>query len=687
MAKDRITELKKIIRDHDYAYYVLDQPTISDFKYDQLFAELKALEEAHPELLTEDSPTQRVGGAALDAFEKVKHRVPMISLSNSYSVEEIREFEERVLKFLGDPKLEIEYICEPKFDGLALELVYERGRLMQALTRGDGETGENVLANIKTIKSIPLELHLTDPPNLFEVRGEVLMFKQDFAKLNEKYEEEGLDVFANPRNAAAGSVRQLDSRITATRPLRMFCYAPGMMDGLNFQSQSEFLRYLQKAGLPTLSVGDLKAVRKALAEMKKFNGRIPISAICKGANEASEYYNVIHTHRHALPFDIDGIVIKINSYSLQRELGTVARSPRWATAAKFPPEQSQTIVEDIIVQVGRTGALTPKAQMKPVKVGGVVITYATLHNQGEIERKDIRIGDTVVVQRAGDVIPEIVNVLIDKRPKNSKPFQMPKSCPVCGEGTVHPEGEAVARCVNSFCPAILNESLKHFASRRAMNIEKLGDKIIEQLTAANLVKSFTDLYKLNLEKILSLPRQGEKSASNILASIEQSRDTTLARFIYALGIRFVGEQTAKSLAQAFGELDEFLNANMDQLLAIDDVGPKVAESILHRIKDKRFQKEVDSLVKQLRIATVKKTSPKESPIAGKNIVITGTLPVSRDEAKELIESFGGKSAGSVSKKTDYVLAGEEAGSKLQKAQELGVPVIDWKELQRILGQE
>jgi DNA ligase (NAD+) len=656
--------LREQIRAHDHAYFVLDKPTISDFEYDRLFAELRALENDHPELITADSPTQRVGGAPLEVFEKVKHRKPMVSLTNSYSTEEIFEFDERIKKFLGKPDAEIEYFCEPKIDGLAMELVYQNGRLSQALTRGDGETGENVLSNVKTIKSLTLQLHLKDPPPLFEVRGEVVMLKKDFAKMNMMMEEEGLDTFANPRNAAAGSIRQLDPRITATRPLRIFCYAPGVIEGQSFESQSDFFEFVHSAGLPTVS-----------SELTK---------IASGAQDAAEYYRYIEKIRHELPFDIDGIVIKVNSYALQDELGNIARSPRWATATKFPPVQAQTVVEDIVVQVGRTGAMTPKALLRPVAVGGVTISNATLHNQAQIDLKDIRIGDTVVVQRAGDVIPEVVSVVTDKRPKNSKPYLLPKTCPICGHKAVKEEGEAVIRCVNTFCPAILNESLKHFCGRRAMNIEKLGDKIIEQLTEAKLVRRFSDLYELTLDKILSLPRQGEKSAQNLLESIEQSRQTTLARFIYALGIRFVGEQTGRTLASHFKTLKNFLLADFETLIEVEDVGPKVAASVMERLKDKSFVAEVERLIEVGVKIEAPKSSEKKAVLKGMNIVITGTLPKPRDEIKDLIESLGGKSAGSVSKKTNYVLAGDEAGSKLDKARELGVAIIDWPQFMKLI---
>jgi DNA ligase (NAD+) len=679
---DRIDELRVLIHEHDYNYHVLDKPTIADFEYDKLFRELQDLEAANPDLVSPDSPTQRVGAQAMEAFEKVPHRRPMLSLANTYSVDEVREFDERVKKFLESDK-DVEYFCELKFDGLAVELIYEKGKLSGALTRGDGSVGENVLTNVRTMRSVPLNLK-GKPPELLEVRGEVLMLKREFAKLNEAQQEAGEQPFANPRNAAAGAIRQLDSRITAKRPLRMFCYAPGVLEGAKPKSQEDWLDYLRQQGLPALHSAPWKKIRARIKD--GYSHEIPLGAVCSGIEEAIEYYETILKHRHELPFDIDGVVIKVNSYALQDRLGTVARSPRWATAAKFPPEQATTTIEDIVIQVGRTGALTPVAVMNPVRVGGVTVTNATLHNQSEIDRKDIRIGDTVVVQRAGDVIPEVVQVVLDKRPAKAKKFHIPGDCPVCGEPAVLPEGEVVTRCVNSLCPAILNESLKHFAARRAMNIEDLGDKIIEQMTEQDLVGSFSDLYKLTKKDVMSLPRQGEKSAQNIIESIEKSRHTTLARFIYGLGIRFVGEQTAKSLATHLKTLDAFLEAGEEQLVEIEDIGPKVAASIVQRLGNKDFRKEIKRLIDNgVEIERPKKASAASQTLQGVSIVITGTLPMGRDEIKDLIVSLGGKTPGSVSKNTNYVLAGDEAGSKLDKAQELGVPILDWDGFQKLIS--
>lgn len=679
-AEKRLNELKTEIREHDYHYYVEDKPVITDYQYDLLFNELKKLEEEHPELITPDSPTQRVGGQALDEFEKVPHRKPMLSLANTFSIEDLRDFDARIKKFLGNER-ELTYLCELKFDGLAMELIYEKGRLAGALTRGDGSIGENVLSNVRTIRTVPLTLH-SGPP-LLEVRGEVLMYKKDFAKLNEEQQEAGHMTFANPRNAAAGSIRQLDPRVTAKRPLRLMCYAPGAVEGVKVHSQSEWLDYLHKHGLPCLHYDEWPKVKASLK--KGADGNMKLAALCEGVDQAVDYYETIQSHRHELPFDIDGVVIKVNSFAIQDALGFVARNPRWATAAKFPPEQATTILEDIAVSVGRTGAITPFAVLKPVRVGGVTIEKATLHNESEVHRKDVRVGDTVIVQRAGDVIPEVLGPVLKKRPAGAKPFKMPKDCPVCGEEALLPEGEVVLRCVNPLCPAILNESLLHFCGRRAMNIEKLGDRMIEQLTEAGLVKRFSDLYFLTKKDLLSLPRQGDKSAQNIMDSIEHSRQTTLARFINALGVRFVGEQTAKALASHLKTVEDFLEADEAGLLEVEDIGPKVASSIIKRTQNSDFRKEVKRLLQKVEIEKPKKVSGTQ-PLKGLSIVITGTLPKPRDEIKDQIVALGGKSPGSVSKTTNYVLAGDEAGSKLDKAQELGVPILDWDGYQKLISQ-
>ena len=691
-AQKRINELVQEIAHHNYQYHVLDRPLIADREFDQLFAELLVLESEHPDLRPPDSPSLKVGGAPLEQFEKQAHRVPMLSLQNSYSTEDIAAFAERALKFLHRTE-PVELLCEPKFDGLAVELIYTNGVLSGALTRGDGAVGENVLHNVRTIRSVPLRLQGKSPPKLLEVRGEILLFKEDFRLLNEAQQESGQLTFANPRNAAAGSIRQLDPGITASRPLRFFAYAVGAVEGFSFQTQADLETSLQKFGLPGVGVASAKETfaefaknlrRAAKAENFDFR-KNPLARVCQDQDEAIAYYSLLLELRHSLPFEIDGMVAKINDVKLQEELGFIARTPRWATAAKYEPEQAQTVVKDIVVQVGRTGALTPVAIMRPVKVGGVTITHATLHNQDEIDRKDVRIGDTVVVQRAGDVIPEVVRVVVEERPKKSRSFTLPTECPVCSSPAHRAEGEAVSRCSNPLCPAIFKESLRHFVARRAMNIDGLGDRQIAQFVDAGLLKSFADLYRLQAPALLALDRQGEKSVANLLASIQASRKTTLARFIYALGIRFVGEQTARSLAGYFKTLDAFLSADAATLEQVPDIGPRVSAAILEALARPQLRQDIQDL-RALGVQPEggKAPSAEGQVLGGKKFVITGTLPMGRDEVKDLIEANGGVILSSVSKKTDYVLAGDEAGSKLEKAQALGVEVIDWQTLQNLL---
>ncbi|NUN04297.1 MAG: NAD-dependent DNA ligase LigA [Bdellovibrio sp.] len=663
MSKKRHEELKKIISQHDYSYHVLDRPTITDYEYDQLYSELLSLEAKEAGLDLSDSPSQRVGAAPLAAFEKAAHRVPMLSLSNSYSPEDIADFDERVKKFLKSED-DLEYLCEPKFDGLSMELIYENGHFVRALTRGDGTVGEDVTQGIRTIKSIPLKLKAKNPPALLEVRGEVLMFKQDFAKLNETQQENGQQTFANPRNAAAGSVRQLDSRITASRPLRFFAYALGAVDGVEFKTQKEIEDYFTEVGIPSLQNSD----------------EVNLVRVAQGPLAVIDYYHEVESLRPSLPFDIDGIVIKVNSLRVQDDLGLVARSPRWATAAKFKPEQATTVIEDIVIQVGRTGALTPVAIMTPVKVGGVTVTNATLHNQDEIDRKGVRIGDTVIIQRAGDVIPEVVSFVEDKRPKNSKPFVMPTHCPVCDHPVQKMEEEVVTRCVNPLCIAVVKESLKHFVARRAMNIDKVGDRLIETLVDHKLLAKFSDFYRLKKEDILSLDRQGEKSAENVINSIENSKKPTLARFIFALGIRFVGEQTAKHLADHFLTIENFVKSTEEELLLVPEIGAKVAKTIGAWTANPDLVKEIHDMQK-LGVQIANPIRSQEGALSGKSFLITGTLPVKRDDAKDFIEKNGGKIMGSVSAKLNYLVVGDDPGSKLEKAQGLGVTVISWDELQ------
>lgn len=653
----RHQKLKALIHRHNELYHTLDKPEITDYEYDQLYAELLQLEKENPSLDVSDSPSTRVGGDAISQFQKVAHRQPMLSLQNSYSVEDILDFDERVKKFLRSEE-PVEYLAELKLDGLSMELVYENGSLVRALTRGDGTVGEDVTHNIKTIKTIPLKLKTKKPPALLEVRGEVVIFKKDFLEMNKVYEEAGEDTFANPRNAAAGTVRQLDPKVAASRPLKFLAYALGEYTGISFSSQQNISEVLKELGLPVLD--------KNLV-------------VCSDKPEKIiKYYEEIEKKRPGLEFDIDGIVIKVNSLAQQEDLGLVARSPRWATAAKFKPEQAMTVIENIVVQVGRTGALTPVAVMAPVKVGGVTITNATLHNQDEIDRKDVRIGDTVFIQRAGDVIPEVVSVHLPDRPKNSKPFKIPHECPSCRTLAHRGEEDAVLRCLNPKCPAKIKESLKHFVSRRAMNMEKVGDKLVEALADNGLIETFSDLYKLEKDILLSLERQGDKSVDNILKSIEASKKTTLSRLIYSLGIRFVGEQTAKLLADHFVEVEKFLKATKEDLETVPEIGPKVSSAILEALENKSFVKEVKEIAKHLEFEKAKRNT--EGPLSGKSFLVTGTLPVKRDEAHELIESNGGKLLSGVSSKLSYLVVGDDPGSKVEKAQSLNVKIISWDEL-------
>ena len=661
--KNEYLKLVDEINKLDYHYHVLDKPLVTDFQYDQLWNQLVTLEKKYPQWLAKNSPTLRVGGETLEGFKKVPHKLPMLSLSNTYSIDEIVEFDKRTRKGLSNHIDDLEYYAEPKYDGLAIELVYENGFLVLASTRGDGLVGEDVTHNIKTVKSIPLYSKILKSYSVIEIRGEILINKTDFLRMNSSLEEQGLPVFANPRNAAAGTIRQLDPKITAKRPLRFYAYGLGFSEGCNIQSQIELNALLSEAGFIVAS-GELYCLSKLIERI-------------------GEFYKSIDKIRSKLPYDIDGIVIKVNSFRLQNELGLIARSPKWAVAAKYAPTQGKTLVKDIVIQVGRTGALTPVAIMEPVKVGGVTISQATLHNQDEIERKDIRIGDHVIIQRAGDVIPEIVEVILEKRPLNSKPFIFPDNCPSCNTKIERPAEEAISRCPNKKCPAALKELFKHFVSRKALNIEKIGDKIIEELTQAGLVQNFTDIYKLNKDDLLSLDRKGEKSVTNILESIEKSRHTTLARLIYGLGIRFVGEQTAKSLSVFFSSIEKMSKATLDDLVKIPDIGPRVAQSIVSAFEDEHFTAIAIELETQHLFfdSSSKKNSDK---LTGKSFVITGTLPVSRETAKNIIESNGGKVLSSVSAKLNYLVVGDDAGSKLEKAQKLDVLILDWAQLLELI---
>lgn len=666
-AREQLTALKTQLAEYDYHYYVLDDPLVEDSVYDGLYRQLLAIESDFPTLISPDSPSQRVSGHALGAFDSVVHKQAMLSLNNAFSDDELLAFNKRISDALGIEQ--VEYAVEPKFDGLAITLTYEDGLFVQGATRGDGYTGENVTHNLKTIRAIPSKLNTPNPPKLLEVRGEVLMLKRDFEKLNQQQDALGAKRFANPRNAAAGSLRQLDPFITAKRPLHFFAYGLGETVGLSaFASHSNAMHFLSDLRFP---VSDLRAVKLGVAGLR-------------------EYYQEIGLKRPNLPFDIDGVVYKVNAFSQQQTLGFVSRAPRWAIAHKFPAEEATTVVEDITVQVGRTGAITPVARLKPVFVGGVTVTNATLHNEDELRRKDIHIGDTVIVRRAGDVIPEVVASISEKRPLNAQRFEMPKVCPECGSHIERPAEEAVARCTGGlFCPAQRKQAITHFASRRAMDIEGLGDKLVDQLVEANLVHALDDIYKLDIQTLASLDRMAQKSAQNIIDALEKSKQTTLARFIYALGIRNVGEATAKDLAQHFGQLQRLIDADATALLQVNDVGPVVAEAILQFFAEEHNRQVIISM-QSLGVQWAEHDGQRalEGPLNGKIFVLTGTLPnLSRDQAQALIESAGGKVSGSVSKKTDFVLAGSEAGSKLEKALALGVTVIDEADLTAMLAQK
>lgn len=663
-AKHEIEKLREKINEHNYRYNVLDNPTISDAEFDRLFQKLQKLESDYPELITPESPTQRVGAKPLKAFSEVTHTVPMLSLENAFTEDDIVAFDQRVRERLKahDP---IEYSCEPKLDGLAISIRYENGSLVQAATRGDGATGEDVTNNIKTINMIPLQLRGSHFPHVLEVRGEVFMSKNGFEHLNEQAVRRGDKIFANPRNAAAGSIRQLDPRITASRPLEFYCYGLGEVSGHHVpKKHSEILVWVAELGI---------RVSHHLQ-------------VVQGADGCLKYYNKMAQLREKLPFEIDGVVYKVNSLADQEKLGFVTRAPRWAIAHKFPAVEVYTVLEDVEFQVGRTGAITPVARLKPVHVGGVTVSNATLHNMDEVKRKGIHIGDTVIVRRAGDVIPEVVGVVMARRPKQVKNIVLPKHCPVCQSMIEQIEDEAVARCTGGlYCPAQRKEAIKHFASRRALDVEGLGDKLVEQLVDSDLVSSVADVYSLNHKQLENLERMGAKSADNLLEEIEKSKSTTLPRFLYALGIREVGEATAKQLAQHFKNLPALQEATLEQLQQVQDIGPIVAEHILHFFQEKHNK----SVIKKLLDAGIHWPAIKVNanlPLAGKTFVITGTLAsMSRDEAKDRLEKLGGKVAGSVSSKTSSVVVGADPGSKYDKAKELGIEILDEKAFLHLLN--
>lgn len=661
----RARTLREVLALHNYRYHVLDDPTIPDAQYDALYQELQQLETQHPELLTADSPTQRVGAHARPGFTQVTHRVPMLSLNNGFLNSDIEAFDRRAREALGVDC--VEYACEPKFDGLAVSLMYEKGLLVQGSTRGDGETGEEVTANLRTLHTIPLSLPIKNPPERLEVRGEVLMQKADFEALNIAQKERGEKIFVNPRNAAAGTLRQLDPALTARRPLSFFAYGVGALEGF---------------ALPATQ-GALMAQLALL--------HFPVAAECalvNGVEGLLAYFERIQSARAALPYDIDGVVYKVNDFAQQARLGFVSRAPRFALAHKFPAEEALTEIVEIDVQVGRTGTITPVARLKPVFVGGVTVTNATLHNEDEVRRKDVHVGDTVWVRRAGDVIPEVVSVELGQRPVHAHAFVMPTHCPVCGSQVIREEGESASRCSGGlFCPAQRKEALLHFAHRRAMDIEGLGDKRVDQLVDGGWVHSSADLYGLTMEQLSQLPLMGEKSAENLIAAIQRSRTTTLARFIFSLGIRNVGEATARDLARQFGDLAPLMSASTEDLLQVPDVGPVVAQSI-HDFFAEGHNREVIERLQQQGVHWPIHEASSTLPLSGKTFVLTGTLPhLSRDEARARIEVLGGKVAGSVSAKTHYVVAGSEAGSKLERAQALGVTVLDEAQLLLLLKQE
>lgn len=669
--KKRVESLREQIRHHNYQYHVLDEPEIPDAEYDRLVRELQELEKNHPDLVTDDSPTQRVGAEPVKAFGTVQHVIPMLSLDNAFSEDELRAFHRRVTDRLKiDIDSDLSYAAEPKLDGVAVSLLYEGGTLRRGATRGDGTTGEDITHNVRTIDAVPLKLMGNKYPSTLEVRGEVFMPREGFKKYNQEAEAKGERTFVNPRNAAAGSLRQLDPRLTAERPLDIYVYSVGVSDGGKLPDrQSEILDRLRDLGFKVC----------------------PEREVVKGIEGCLSFYRDIGAKRNTLSYDIDGVVYKVDRLDYQKTLGFVSRAPRWAIAHKFPAEEELTVVRAIEFQVGRTGALTPVARLEPVFVGGVTVSNATLHNMDEMNRKDVRVGDTVFVRRAGDVIPEVVKIVPDRRPKNARKVRAPRKCPVCKSAVVREEGEAVLRCTGGlYCAAQRAEALKHFVSRRALDIDGLGSKLIEQLVAMDRIKTPADLYSLTKDELTQMERMGEKSAENLLAAIQKSKDTTLARFLYGLGIREVGEATAASLAHHFGNLKSILEAGEEDLQGVPDVGPVVASRIRAFFAEEHNQQVIDRLVdaglswKE----SASGASKVEGPLTGKTFVLTGTLPnLTRDEAKELIQAAGGKVTGSVSKNTDYVVYGDKAGSKLTKAQNLGIETIDEAQLQKFLSDQ
>ncbi|WP_105663115.1 NAD-dependent DNA ligase LigA [Cronobacter dublinensis] len=668
--EEKLTQLRTTLRHHEFLYHVMDAPEVPDAEYDRLMRELRALEEAHPELVTPDSPTQRVGAAPLTEFSQVRHEVPMLSLDNVFDEASFLAFNKRVKDRLKSTDALV-YCCELKLDGLAVSLLYENGLLVRAATRGDGTTGEDITLNVRTIRAIPLKLRGDNIPARLEVRGEVFLPQAGFEKINEEARRTGGKVFANPRNAAAGSLRQLDPRVTAKRPLTFFCYGVGLLEG---------------GELPRSHMGRLQQFK---------DWGLPVSdriRLVETPEDVLAFYHQVEADRPTLGFDIDGVVIKVDSLELQEQLGFVARAPRWAVAFKFPAQEQMTTVRDVEFQVGRTGAITPVARLEPVQVAGVLVSNATLHNADEIARLGLRIGDKVVIRRAGDVIPQVVNVVLSERPEETRPVVFPAQCPVCGSDVERVEGEAVTRCTGGLiCGAQRKEALKHFVSRRAMDVDGMGDKIIDQLVEKEYVHTPADLFRLTAGKLTGLDRMGPKSAQNVVNALEKAKETTFARFLYALGIREVGEATAAGLAAHFGTLEALINASIDDLQNVPDVGIVVATHVFNFFEEESNRAVIRDLTENVGIhwpaPQVVKAEEMDSPFAGKTVVLTGTLSqMSRDDAKARLAALGAKVSGSVSKKTDLLIAGEAAGSKLAKAQELGIEVIDEAEMLRLLGE-
>ncbi len=656
--------LRDEINRHNHAYYIQDDPEVSDAEYDRLFDELSALEDAHPELVTADSPTQRVGAAPLDAFQSVRHSLPMLSLNKATSKQEFLDFHRRVRDLSGLEDEEIQYTVEPKFDGLAVELIYREGVFQLGCTRGDGIVGEDVTLNLRTVKSVPLRLLGETVPELLEVRGEVIMTKEDFARLNREREQAGRPLFANPRNAAAGSVRQLDPKITNTRPLSLFAYGIGRIEGETLDRHWDGLERLEALGF-------------RISEHAR---------LCRTVDEAIEYHEEILALRDGLPYEIDGIVIKVNAYAVRQALGELSRSPRWAVAWKFPAQQEHTVVEDIIVSVGRTGSLTPVAVLEPVRVGGVEVRRASLHNEDEVRKKDVRSGDTVVIQRAGDVIPEVVKVVESKRDGTERAFVMPETCPVCGSKVERPEGEAIHRCTGFACPAQLKENLAHFVSKGAMNVDGLGRRLLEQMVDKGIIRDPADIYFLDRDALMKMDRMGEKLAENLLHAVAESRTPALANLIHALGIRNVGVHLAGVLARQFESIENLAEQDMETLQKVHEIGPTVARSLYNFFHDPKNLGILEKLKKGGVVFPVEQARDGEAPLAGKTFVLTGGLDsLTRDDARSIIEKKGGRVSTSVSRKTDFVVAGKDPGSKLDKARELGIEVLSEEAFKTLVG--